>query len=371
MQSSDMKKIAIVGPVPPIRSGVARHTLAAARALSARVDTLVRTYSFRRQYPAFLYPGVSERSTDPVIANAAGAEFSIDGVNPLTWYSTVAAVRAWRPDLIVVPAWTFVVAPSLGWIARRSRHAGAECCMIVHNAFDHENVWWKTRLSLWQLAQADRFVTHNAVLADTLTQRFPGNPVGVFPHPVFDDFPAPENTKPRTAALELLFFGLVRPYKGLELALEAIARSGRRDLRLTIAGEFWSGLAETRLQIARLGISELVELIPRYVTDAEAAELFARADAVILPYRSVTGSGVIPTAYHYGRAVIATDLPGLAAVISDGETGWLTPPDDADALAAVIRGLDREATTRAGSAAKVYGATLSWERFAELVRGDL
>lgn len=364
-----MKKIAMVGPMPPIRSGVARHTAAVARALAAREDTVLRAYGFSRQYPAFLYPGVSERSDDAGAPEGSDQALTIDGVNPLSWRATARAIRQWAPDLVVVPAWTFFLAPALGWIARACRRSGIECCMIVHNAFDHEAAGWKTRLNLWQLAQADRFVTHNEALRDTLGAAFPGRRADVFPHPVFDDFPPPAGTLPRQAALELLFFGLVRPYKGLDLALEAVAQSGRRDLRLTVAGEFWQGLDETRALIERLGIGDLVELIPRYVSDAEAAELFARADAVMLPYRSVTGSGIIPTAYHYGRAVIATDLPGLAAVVRDGETGWLSPPGEAGALAAVLRGLDRGAATRAGAAARAYGATLSWDRFAEKVRG--
>ena len=82
-----------------------------------------------------------------------------------------------------------------------------------------------------------------------------------------------------------------------------------------------------------------------------------------------TGSGVIPTASSVGRAVIATDLPGLAAVVRHGETGWLTPPGDIDALAAAISGMDRETASRMGEAARAFGATLSWDRFAGRILG--
>lgn len=363
------RKIAVVGPTPPIRSGIARHTAATARALAGRDDLAVRVWSFSRQYPRFLYPGATERAEDGVPPGDLQIRFSIDGVNPLSWRRTVREIREWGPDLLVVPAWTFFLAPALGWIARQIRRGGVECCVVVHNAFDHEARAWKAKLNLWQLAQADRYVTHNDDLAAELGVNFPKAKIDVFPHPVFDDFPEPTGALPREAALELLFFGLVRPYKGLDLALDAVAKSGRADLRLTIAGEFWQGLDETRERINRLGLTDQVELIPRYVSDAETAELFDRADAVVLPYRLVTGSGVIPTAYRYGRAVIATDLPGLAAVVRHDETGWLTPPGDINALATTIRGLDRETTSRAGEAARVFGATLSWERFADLVLG--
>lgn len=364
------RKIAVVGPTPPFRSGIARHTAAVARALADRDDVTVRAWSFSRQYPKFLYPGATERADDGLPPRGLQVGFTIDGVNPLSWRRTAREIGDWGPDMLLLPAWTFFLAPALGWIARRLRRDGVECCLIVHNAFDHEAAAWKAKLSLWQLAQADRFVTHNDDLAVELRAHFRQAMISVLPIPVSDDFPEPVGTLPREAALELLFFGLVRPYKGLDLALDAVAKSGRTDLRLTIAGEFWRGLEETRSRIDRLGLANQVELIPRYVSDAEAAELFNRADAVVLPYRSVTGSAVIPTAYRYGRAVIATDLPGLAAVVRHDETGWLTPPGDVDALATIIRGLDRETTARAGDAARAFGATLSWDRFAALVLGE-
>lgn len=363
------RKIAVVGPLPPVRSGIARHTAAIARALAVRPELSVRVWSFARQYPKFLYPGEAEK--DDSIDPPAGLDIrnSIDGVNPLTWGRTASEICDWGPDLLVIPAWTFFLAPALGRIASLVQRGGAQCCTVVHNAFDHETSAWKDKLSLWQLAKTDRFVTHNDGLAAELSQHFPDARIDVFPHPVFDDFPQPVGTLPREAALELLFFGLVRPYKGLDLALEAVAKSGRSDVRLTIAGEFWSGLDETRQLIDRLGISDRVELLARYVDDDEAAELFHRADAVLLPYRSVTGSGVVATTYHYGRPVIATDLPGLAAVIQPGITGWLTPPADTDAMANVIIRLERLETTKAGDAAREFGKKLSWASFTDVILG--
>lgn len=363
------RKIAVVGPLPPVRSGIARHTAAIARALAVRPELAVRVWSFNRQYPKFLYPGEAEMddSLDP----PAGLDIrnSIDGINPLTWGHTAGEICDWGPDLLVIPAWTFFLAPALGRIASLVQRGGAQCCTVVHNAFDHETSAWKDKLSLWQLAKTDRYVTHNDGLAAELSQHFPDTRVDVFPHPVFDDFPLPLGTLPREAALELLFFGLVRPYKGLDLALEAVAKSGRSDVRLTVAGEFWSGLDETRQLIDRLGISNQVELLARYVDDDEAAELFHRADAVLLPYRSVTGSGVVATTYHYGRPVIATDLPGLAAVIQPEVTGWLTPPADTDAMANVIIRLERPETTKAGDAAREFGKNLSWASFTDVILG--
>ena len=356
------RRIAVIGPVPPIRSGVARHTAATAQALAQLAE--VRVWSFSRQYRNWIYPGSSERSADLRPPEGLTIASGLDGMNPLSWHRTASQVARWQPDLAVIPVWTFVLAPALGTIARSLRRQGVPVCAIVHNAVDHEAAWWKNRLSKWQLAQADRYVTHNDTLADAVRAISPGAPVAILPHPVFDDFPQPLGALARQRALELLFYGLVRPYKGLEIAIEALALSGRRDVRLTIAGEFWQGEDQLRAQITRLGLTDMVEIRPGHVSDADTAELFARADAVVLPYRAVSGSGVVPLACRYGRAVIASDLPGLASTIENGKSGWLFPTGDARSLSEIIARLDRHQTAMAGDHAMEFGRTLTWERFA-------
>lgn len=280
----------------------------------------------------------------------------------------MADISVFEADISVLPAWTFALSPALGWMARRARKQGQEVVQVVHNAFDHEAAPWKQRLSLWQLRQADRFVTHNHALAGQLRAHFPEKPVQIVPHPVWDDLPDATGKLPREATLELLFFGIVRPYKGLDILLHALAESPRRDIRLTVAGEFWGGTEDTNTLISKLNLADRVTLLPGFQTDQDTAELFHRADAVMLPYRSVTGSGVVATAYRYGRPVIASDLPGLAEVVPDG-TGWLVPPEDAQALARVLNGLTRQATTEAGVQAAGFGRSLSWDRFAEAILG--
>ena len=364
------RRVAVVGPFPPIRSGIARHTEAIAQALETREGFDVKRWGFSRQYPGILYPGLSERDPDQLKARDTVKE-TLDGANPLSWRRTLSEIRDFAPDLVVIPAWTFAVAPSLGWVARGMSKAGAEVCMVVHNAFDHEVSGWKDRLMGWQLSAADRFVTHNQALADETDKRYPTKTAQVFPHPIFDDVPAAIGTLEKRGKLELLFFGLVRPYKGLDVLLDAIERLDSDQVKLTVAGEFWQGLDETKARLEQLDASASVDLIPRYVGDAEMAELFHRADVVVLPYHAVSGSGVVSVAFQYRTAVIASDLPGFADIIHDGKTGWLFKTGDAADLARVIDGLERGQAYIVGEAAGRFGDTLTWDRFADVVLGEV
>jgi glycosyltransferase involved in cell wall biosynthesis len=136
--------------------------------------------------------------------------------------------------------------------------------------------------------------------------------------------------------LGLLFFGIVRPYKGLDVLLRALARGPAR-LTLTVAGEFWGGTGETEKLMAELGIEDRVQLRPGYVPASEIPALFAAADALVLPYREATASQNALLAFSYGVPVITTTAGALADQVRDGVDGLTCAPGDVADLARVLR----------------------------------
>ncbi|MEO1000415.1 MAG: glycosyltransferase [Pseudomonadota bacterium] len=362
------RAVCVIGPIAPFRGGIARHTTAFAAALAARKDVSVRLVTFRRLYPRRLYPGAQD--TDPDSrppAHLPPAAALLDTLDPRSWRRAVRHILADPPDLAILPAWTFFTAPALGHVARALRRAGVETVMVVHNAEDHEGAAWKRRLTRWALGGADRFITHNRALAGAVAAIRPGAPVTVREHPIYDDYPdPPPGVMTAPEGIDLLSFGLVRPYKGLDLALAALAASGRGDVRLSVVGEFWIPRAEIEAEVARLGLSDRVRITPRYVSDAETAEAFARCHAVLAPYRAATGSGLVALARHYRRPVIASDVAGLAEAVSHGKDGWLFPAGDAGALARLIETeLSREAIAAMAPALEARRVALGWPAFAE------
>lgn len=360
------RRIAIVGPITPFRSGVAKHTTEVAKELASRRNIDVTVFSFKRQYPALLFPGEADRETGQSVMSEWTTVFEIDSLNPGTWCKTAKTINQEHFDQVIIPAWTFFLAPCLGTIAKLCRKSGIKVTMIVHNVDDHEASFWKSWLSRFQLNNADCFVTHGSELENRIKTIRPNASVRISPHPIFSQYPAPKNALERRAPLELLFFGLIRDYKGLDIALKGIAESHRQDIQLSIVGEFWEGRKETESLIDRLGLRPRVEIVPRFVSDAEAAEFFGRCDAVLLPYKSVTGSGVIPVAYHYGKPVIVSDLPGLTDVVNEGKTGWVVPLNDP---AAIGRLMDTEVTAEKASRMKENidqaCSNMTWSRFAD------
>jgi glycosyltransferase involved in cell wall biosynthesis len=317
--------------------------------------------SFTRLYPAVLYPGGSQKDVDRCLSSKVAVLSDLDTLNPLSWLKVAKRIRC-RGGVLVVPSWTFFTAPCLGWIARRVRRRGVEVVTIVHNVADHESSWWKAGLMRWQIGASDRIITHSDELAQAVRQTGFGGQIDVVAHPPYTDFPDPAGDLPREHALELLCFGLVRPYKGVDIAIEAMTLADLPDARLTIAGEIWPDANEVRDKAIRLS---QVELVDSYVSDQKAAELFDRADVLLLPYRSVTGSGILAMARHYRVPVIASDLPSLARDIAEDGLGWTFAAGDAQALAQLLRRDVTRESAEAISASMPNAVTSSgWRDFA-------
>lgn len=338
MTASMPKNIAFIGPIEPFRSGVAKHSTQVALELVDRNNVKLTVYSFARLYPKVLFPGDDDRDEEASSPAKLEVKFWLDSINPITWRKVVRDIVHNNIEVVIIPAWTFFVAPCLGWVSKSLKSKGIEVVCIVHNAFDHEAGTMKNKLMCYQLSNSSRFICHNQPLVADLESVINSPRVVVTPHPIFDQYPESKKIMPKRSSLELLFFGIIRPYKGLDLLLSALAILNKDvDFSLSVVGECWGDINEYRELSASLGISEKVDFVDRYVSDIEAAEYFNRADAVVLPYRSMTGTGVIPLAYHYEKPVVTTNLEAFKEVVMNNKTGIIAESDSASSIAKAIK----------------------------------
>jgi glycosyltransferase involved in cell wall biosynthesis len=358
-------RIALVGPTYPYKGGGAQHTTELAHRLAAAGHE-VTLESWRAQYPGFLYPG---RQT---IAEPEGEPFPATR-RELAWYRPDGWPRAGRRlggsrDLVVFAVLTPVQVPAYLGILRGVRAGSARVVALCHNVLPHERRRYDVPLVRALLRRADGVLVHSAgqaELARGLTSRpvrvaqlpphLPGRPGGsrqaggdtgrdagggAEGETGRDADPDARRDAGREADRDaggrrLLFFGIVRPYKGLDVLLRAMAR-GPAELSLTVAGEFWGGAEETERLVAELGLADRVELRPGYVAAAEVPDLFGAADALVLPYRAATASQNVWMAHEYGLPVIATRAGALADHVRDGVDGLLCEPGDVAELAKAL-----------------------------------
>ena len=137
------------------------------------------------------------------------------------------------------------------------------------------------------------------------------------------------------AHCRLLFFGIVRPYKGLDILLRALAQAPPH-VTLTVAGEFWSDITEMEYLVSELGLGDRVTLRPGYVPADQLPALFAEADALVMPYREATASQNALLAFAHGVPVITTTAGALADAVRDGVDGLTCAPGDVSDLARVL-----------------------------------
>ncbi|MCK2221209.1 glycosyltransferase family 4 protein [Actinomadura sp. ATCC 31491] len=317
-------RIAIVGPTYPYKGGGAQHTTELAHRLAALGHDVV-IESWRAQYPSFLYPGqqtISEPEGTPYPRTAR----RLDWRRPDGWVTAGRRLRG--ADLVVLAVLSPVQVPAyLGILAGLGRRA--RTVALCHNVLPHERKPYDRPLMKALLKRVDAVLAHSGEQAGLARElaRTPVRVAGLPPHlPVTGAGPSAGVRR------RLLFFGMVRPYKGLDLLLRALPEG----VALTVAGEFWSGLEETKALIRELGLGDRVELRPGYVPAAEVPELFGAADALVLPYRSATASQNVWLAHEHGVPVIATRVGALADHVTDGVDGLLVEPGDVGALRAAI-----------------------------------
>jgi glycosyltransferase involved in cell wall biosynthesis len=323
-------RVTFVGPVPPIRSGVSQHGGRLTEALAR--DHEVTVLSWQHQYPKRFFP---RAQLDEAAPPHPTARFDLRWWDPVSWWRAGRSAR--RSDLVVL-VWTtpFHVLTYRLIMALAGR---ARTVAIVHNALPHEPLPLQRPLTSWILSRCDGLVVHASTVAGELDELLGARVETVMiPHPPNVDVEPQPLPEMDGNSLRLLFFGFIRPYKGLDVALDALALLRHQGIhhRLTVAGEVWDPAEDWEQQVRRRGLGDQVDLRLGYVADSEVSGLLAEHQAALLPYRSATQSGIVPIAFAAGRPVVATAVGGLPDVISDGENGTLAAPGNARSLADAI-----------------------------------
>lgn len=336
-------KIAILGTAWPYRGGLAVYNERLARQFAAEGDD-VTVYTFTLQYPSFLFPGKTQYSSEPAPKDLRIIR-CLNSINPFNWLKTGRAIRKLAPDILIIKFWLPFMAPCLGKVARMARRNGkTRVVSILDNIIPHEHRPGDRLFGRYFTRSVDGFVAMSDSVLEDLSQFDTVKPRVFCRHPLYDNFGAKTSREESLRFLGLdpgqrymLFFGLIRDYKGLDLLLRAYADSRFRemDVKLIVAGEFYSG-SEKYFELEKeLGLEGMVIWKSDFVPDSEVRYYFGAADIIVQPYKSATQSGVTQIAYHFEKPMLVTDVGGLAEIVPDGKVGYVVQPNEnkiADAL---------------------------------------
>lgn len=334
-------KIVVIGPVYPYRGGIAHHTTLLARALSERHEVLV--VSFRRLYPRWLYPGATDQdpSASPL---SVPAEFLLDPLAPWTWWQAARRIVAFQPTEVILPWWTTFLAPMTVGLIAALRRAAVDVLVLIHNVLPHEPRWWDVRLARLALQGGRAFIVHSVREKARLQSLIPEACIRYTPHPRYAVFGAgllPQGEARQRLGLPLdrvvlLFFGIVRAYKGLHVLLPALARLPDPKPYLLVAGEFWEDKTQYLTQIQQLELTNHVRLIDGYIPNEDLSLYFSAADVFVAPYVGGTQSGAVQMALGFGLPLVVSDHIASSISPVDLERAKVVPTGNVEALAQAL-----------------------------------
>lgn len=362
-------KIAYLSTFYPFRGGIAQFNANLYEAIAKNHEVI--PFTFKRQYPDFLFPGKTQYITNDDNATVINSIPVLDTANPFTYQSAANKIAAVQPDILVMKYWMSYFAPSLGWVAGRLKSRGCKVVTVLDNVIPHEQKFFDKPLTSWFLEQNSGFISMSESVQNDLLSLAPHAPHILKAHPLYDHFGKKRDALEAKQALgldtkkkTLLFFGLIRDYKGLDLLIQAMD-SLDESYQLVIAGESYGSFAKYAEQIQHTRRPAAIKVFNRYISDNEVPLFFSAADVCILPYKSATQSGITSIAYHFELPLIVTNTGGLKESVEKPDTGLVSPAVSAEAIAATIDKFYTSDRTRFVSNIQKEKQSLSWDSFAE------
>ncbi len=376
-----IKKICLIGKFPPYVGGISRHNYCLAKELDKFHETLFIGY--KNFYPGLLEFLIKKNKTDknfdiksdPGFFNKVKNLFS--PYNPFSWFEVINEVGKFKPDIVILPWWFVYLAPSYLFLIASLNKNNIKTVILCHNVFEQADINYLkvfngliNSLANFLIQQVfkktDLFIVASEAEKKEILS-FHKNPrIKKQLHPVYkfrDDY---KPLKQRRENFNLLFFGFVKPYKGLDILLEAMACLENEPVFLRAAGEF-SGDKDLYLEIIeKNGLSKKVEITDKYVSNNEIGGYFKESDVVILPYRSGTSSGIIATAYGYQKPVLVTNVGGLPDAVENEKTGKIAEPENPESLSQGIKWfMENKDINFAGNIKNFTEKNMTWQSMAK------
>ncbi|MDH6354307.1 glycosyltransferase involved in cell wall biosynthesis [Dysgonomonas sp. PH5-45] len=364
-------KIAILSPFYPFRGGIASFSDCLYTELSKEDE--VEAFSYTTMYPSFLFPGKTQYVDNPD-SGKSKASTVLSSVNPLSYISAAKKINKYHPDILIVAYWMPFMAPALGSVCRLIKK-DIKILALVHNAIPHERSFIDVPFAKYFFGRCDGFIAMSQPVKQDLEQLMPHARVLLNPHPIYDQYgdrfhkaEACKQLGVKPEKKTLLFFGLIRDYKGLDLLIQAMSYLND-SYQLIIGGECYGDFKKYQDLIDASPLKDNIKIFEQYIPDEMVSPLFSASDALVLPYRSATQSGVVALAYQLELPMVATDVGALGQAIRESNTGIVVEEIAPEAIACGIKQyfeVDGKSSFLPGILSEKK--RLSWSSFAQSFR---
>lgn len=328
-------KISIFSAFYPFRGGIAQFSDRLVEELRKKND--VTPFTFRKQYPHFLFPGKTQL-VEKLVPEKVSAKSIVSTFNPFTYFKGARLVRQSNPEVFLTNYWMTFFGPFMTFFAIRLNRKVKKIA-LVHNLVPHEKRFFDRFFNKLFLSRYDAFVVLSEAVKKDILALKPHAQILQLQHPLYDHFgdKIDKADAQRQFGLQpkkktLLFFGLIREYKGLDnliLAMKLLPD----DYQLLIVGEVYGDEQVYRRLIRGSGREKDIVFENKYVSDEEVSTYFSAADLCVLPYRSATQSGITAIAHFLETPVLTTDVGGLRETVEHSKTGYIVATSDPELIA--------------------------------------
>lgn len=326
-------KIILIGTAYPYRGGLASFNERLMTQFKNEGEQVeIKTFSL--QYPSILFPGKTQYSSSEN-TNDFKIERCVNSVNPFNWIKLGKRLKKEAPDIIIIKYWMPFMSPCFGTIARLAKgNKKTKIIAIADNIIPHERRFFDSALTKYFIKCVDAWIAMSKSVFDDISLFDKTTARSLCFHPIFDNFgeKIEKNTAQNLLGLKstdinILFFGLVRDYKGLDLLLNALNDNRLKNypIHLTVAGEFYENPTKYEEIISKLKL-ENVTIHNKFIDNESVKNYFCACDLVVLPYKTATQSGVTQIAFHFEKPMLVTDVGGLSEIVKDGRSGYVCKP---------------------------------------------
>ena len=358
----------IIGPAHPFRGGIAetQHQFAEALQKEGKKVALV---TFTKLYPKFLFPGKTQRTVE-----SAPDDLTIYSVihayNPLEWTKAVRFIQSRTPKVVVFRYYTPFLSFVYRWIGLRLSKSIKKIA-LVDNWIPHERRWIDRYLNRSFAKSIDVISCLSPLVAKQVKLDFKGplwegfHPINKNLLPLLEQKKARKNLNWEAQTSYVLFFGLIRKYKGMELLIQAFNQAPllNKKVKLYVAGECYEDPNKYIQLIDSLELKDRVILDFNFKTKEAIQHLFSAADIVAQTYHTATQSGVTPIAYHYQKPLLVSDIEGLRDPIIKDQTGVVVQKEPKSIAKGIVSLLGKKKQETCIEQIKKTSLEYSWSTF--------
>lgn len=325
-----MSKVFIIGPAYPLRGGPAQFNENLCAELNkAGHDAQIISYSL--QYPNFLFPGSTQYEKSGKAPEGIKIHTLINTVNPFNWIKVAGFIKKEKPDFILFRYWLPFFGPCLGTIGRLVR-SKTKVLALTDNIIPHEKRFGDKPFTNYFVKSCDGFIAMSKTVLNDISKFTTNQNKAYSPHPMYETYGAIVSIEEARKKLNLntndkiiLFFGLIRHYKGLDILMEAMAHPEikKQNIKLLIAGEFYEDKQPYLDLIQKHQLQDQIILHDKFIANEDVRYYFCASNLVAQTYRNATNSGVTMVGYFYEKPMLVTNVGGLAEIVPNEKCGYV------------------------------------------------